>query len=284
VYPHDDAEAIARALHLKRGGKGWVGQCPCCRYKSGFTIAPNRDGLPLIYCHAGGCTFLDIATALHRLGLWPDPDPAYRQPDPVEIDATALALRIWRRSVAADGTVVERYLRIARGYSGPIPPTLRLAYGRYEGEGGWLPMMVAKMLDGDRQFRAVHRTYVGVDGSGKADVAKPKMTLGPTRGAVIPLAEPGPELVVSEGIENGLSLGDMLGLPAWAAGSAGNLAHLPLPSIVERVVIAADRDESGIGQRKAEAAAGLWTRQGRRVRIMLPPAGFADWNDAARYG
>lgn len=111
MYPHDDAEAIARALHLKRGGKGWVGQCPCCRYKSGFTIAPNRDGLPLIYCHAGGCTFLDIATALHRLGLWPDPDPAYRQPDPVEIDATALALRIWRRSVAADGTVVERYLR-----------------------------------------------------------------------------------------------------------------------------------------------------------------------------
>ena len=37
----------------------------------------------------------------------------------------AVARGLWRRGTAIAGTPAERYLRVARGYSGPLPATLR---------------------------------------------------------------------------------------------------------------------------------------------------------------
>ena len=71
-----NTDRIARALNLRRSGEGqYSGACPSCRYRDGFTVTERRDGLPMLYCHGGRCTFAEMATALHRLGLWPyDPD------------------------------------------------------------------------------------------------------------------------------------------------------------------------------------------------------------------
>jgi hypothetical protein len=50
------AETIARRLGLHRAGRQFAGKCPSCGYKNGFSIADRRGGLPLVYCHAGGCS------------------------------------------------------------------------------------------------------------------------------------------------------------------------------------------------------------------------------------
>jgi len=75
--------------------------------------------------------------------------------------------------------------------------------------------------------------------------------------------------VIGEGIETAASAGLLLGLPAWAAMSAGNLAKgLLLPPEVRAVVVAADPDRPG--RAAADAAAIRWQAEGRRVRTATP--------------
>ena len=90
----------------------------------------------------------------------------------------------------------------------------------------------------------------------------------------------GMPLVIGEGIETSASAGRLMGLPAWAAISAGNLAKgLLLPPEARSVVIAADPDEAG---RAAARDAWLrWKAEGRDVRIATP-AGKDDFNDLLR--
>jgi hypothetical protein len=68
-----------------------------------------------------------------------------------------------------------------------------------------------------------------------------------------------------------------MGLPAWAAISAGNLAKgLLLPPEAVSVVIAADPDKAGADA--ARSAWERWTGEGRTVRIATPD-GPGDFND-----
>ena len=82
---------------------------------------------------------------------------------------------------------------------------------------------------------------------------------------------------VAEGVESGLSAAQLFALPCWSAVYAGGLRSLALPPDVRNVIIAADNDASGIGQRNALAAYDRWTAEGRSVRIKIPPDD--DFND-----
>ena len=57
-----------------------------------------------------------------------------------------------------------------------------------------------------------------------------------------------------------------------------------LPPEVHRVVIAADNDANGAGQRAALGAYERWSHEGRVVRIKLPPNAGDDFNDVIRRG
>ncbi len=139
--------------------------------------------------------------------------------------------------------------------------------------------MIALITDWNGAPVAVHRTYLRRDGTGKADVTPAKASLGPIWGGAIRLNPTAPELVIGEGIESSASAGGMLGLPAWAAISCGNLGRgLVLPDRVRSVVIAADADEPG--RNAAREAWHRWHAEGRRVRIMVP-TGVGDFNDLA---
>lgn len=281
-----NAEQIARALGLHRAGSGYSGECPCCHYRGGFSIK-DRDGRTLVHCAAGDCSQTDLIETLRALGLWPEWHDGAGQPQPEEDDKTAMALAIWQRSrpepTSPTGIIgpVGTYLRQHRGYTGPLSAVLRSAYGQHPTTGRQRHlMMIAPMMLGD-EFIALHRTFLG-PGCAKADLDPVKMTLGPTEGAAIRLFAAAPTLIVAEGIENGLFAAHWLNLPAWAAFSAGNMPKLALPEIVAEVIIAADRDPHGLGQRKAEEAAYRWSNEGRRVRLLLPPPGRGDWADYLR--
>jgi putative DNA primase/helicase len=71
-------------------------------------------------------------------------------------------------------------------------------------------------------------------------------------------------------------------LPGWAALSAGGIKSLVLPPSANMVLICADNDANGVGQRAANAAAERFLAEGRRVRIALPPRSGTDFNDLLR--
>jgi hypothetical protein len=187
---------------------------------------------------------------------------------------------LWASARPITGTVAETYLA-ARGLSGFTSPALRyLPHHRHASSGiAWPVLVAAVTCPMSRALRAVHRTFLARDGRGKAPVEPAKMTLGPTAGAVIQLAEPQPgrPLVIGEGIESAASAGLILGCPAWGAIAACNLSRIELPPAVVEVIIAADAD--AVGQREAERAAQRWQAEGRRVRIATPNTAGSDFND-----
>ena len=76
----------------------------------------------------------------------------------------------------------------------------------------------------------------------------------------------------------------IFGLPGWSAVYAGGLKTIELPPDVRRIIIAADNDVSGAGQRNALAAYDRWTAEGRSVRIKAPPVVGDDFNDVLSRG
>ncbi len=289
-------EQIASALGLYQAGAArWHGKCPCCGYRTGFTVAERRSGLPLFYCNAGGCGQAELIAALRRRGLWPDHDhkEAHSGDDPDELARRReaktrersrkieLAADMWQEAYCASG-LIETYFRL-RDILLPVPPVIRMlgmhgAYGRHP-TGARRPQMIARVEHAEHGPVAVHRTFLAIDGSGKASLDPVRMSHGPVGGAAVRLAPAGSVLAIAEGIETALSYMQATSMPTWAALSARGMRALVLPENVLEVVIAADADPVGI--MAAQAAARRWISEGRLVSIVRPPLG-RDFNDLAR--
>jgi len=144
--------------------------------------------------------------------------------------------------------------------------------------------MVALMTDPvTAEPCGVHRTFLRLDGSGKAD-GQAKMMLG---GAGVIRLVPDDEVTIglglAEGIETALSVMQEAGWsPVWACGSAGAISTFPVLPGIECLTIFADADANGAGIKAARACAARWTEGGREVIVRYPRAGGMDWNDVAR--
>jgi phage/plasmid primase-like uncharacterized protein len=141
--------------------------------------------------------------------------------------------------------------------------------------------MIALVCSAAGKPLGIHRTFLAKDGS-KSRMGPVKASFGPVWSGAIRLDEiaDGLPFVIGEGIESSASAGRLMGLPAWAAISAGNLAKgLVLPPDARSVVIAADPDKAGAGA--ARTAWQRWTSEGRSVRIATPD-GLGDFNDLLR--
>jgi hypothetical protein len=62
------AAAIARALHARRSGRGWIARCPGHEDRTPSLSIIERDGKVLIHCF-GGCGSAHVIVALRSHGL-----------------------------------------------------------------------------------------------------------------------------------------------------------------------------------------------------------------------
>jgi hypothetical protein len=134
--------------------------------------------------------------------------------------------------------------------------------------------MVALVTHGtDGTPVAIHRTFLAVGGNGKAPVDPPKVMLGPCRGGAVRLGRVQPDqwLIIAEGIETTLTVMEACAMPGWAALSASGIRSLILPPEASKVLICADNDANGTGQRAVDCAAERFLRESRRVRVAMPP-------------
>lgn len=201
--------------------------------------------------------------------------------NPEVLKRRASALRIWGEAVDPRGTLVETYLA-SRGLS--IPESAAMQVIRFHPNcpfrpGQRHPCMVAayrSIATGD--VVAIHRTALTPDGK-KID----RLALAPTAGSAIMLSPLDLErgyLAIGEGIETVLS-GLQMGFgPAWAMGSASNIAKLPALDGVDTLAIHGEHD--GGASAKAVALVGMtWREAGREVLIVAPKSGLGkDANDA----
>jgi hypothetical protein len=192
----------------------------------------------------------------------------------------AMARRIWSEAVELRGTIVETYLR-SRGVELPEEPVLRF-HPRCPCGNDRLPAMVALLTDPvtGEPTGGIHRTFLASDGSGKADIDRPKMMLG--QAGVIRLYERVTDgLGIAEGIETALNVAQRLGWgPAWATCGTAGMAKFPV-LIQTTLNIFIDCDDLGASLAAAEECAERWVAEGREVFIHEPPDGL-DWADAAQ--
>jgi putative DNA primase/helicase len=296
------AEQIAKVLGgAYRSGTWWRSRCPVHGSRGGTLALHDGDRGLIIHCHAG-CGRREIVAALKDRGLLsgrPAPRPGARRDqsdasrmashrhDGDETDRRrriAQALDVWNESYPDTSIgLVGRYFR-TRGIFLSIPPTIRIhgafgPYGRHPQSGERRPQLVALVEHVDHGPVGVSRTFLAIDGSGKATLSPPRLFCGPVKGGAVRLTPAGEQLMVSEGIETGLAAMQACQLPAWAALSTSGMAALVLPPAARTVIILADHDENGAGEAAARAAADRWLSEGRRVRIAMPPEPGSDFND-----
>jgi putative DNA primase/helicase len=278
------AAGIARNLGATRQGANWRCACPRgCGY--GLSFCDGADGRLLAFCF-GGCAFDEIMSALVEYGLLDDDDDddlhvssdvTVCQRDKTERIAHARQIYdsgVWDERIAV--YLCSRWIHLTS-------PVLRFSEQTPHRLGARLPAMLAPIVNVDGEQIGVHLTYLRRDGSGKIALPKEyqRECRGSVRGGSIRLMPFNPDLalLVSEGVETSLAASELFGLPCWSAVYAGGLCSLVLPPEVRLIVVAADNDVSGVGQRNALAAYDRWTAEGRSVRIVAPPVIGDDFND-----
>jgi hypothetical protein len=169
------------------------------------------------------------------------------------------------------------------------PSSLRMSDLPYYENGvehGRFPVMLGAVTDKDGKLLALHRTFITEDGH-KAPVENPKKltsTSATINGASIKLGLP--EIIegkltlgVAEGIETALACWRGFQVPTWSCVSANGIKTFIWPSNLERLVIFADHDLSGVGQAAANALAARAAAAGLEVRILVPTTAGEDWLD-----
>ena len=283
-------DVVARfGLRLKRQGRELVGPCPVCGGNDRFAVHPTKGLWNCRHCvrgggaiallrHVEGCSFREAVAALGGV------DSARGRRAPPQSTANdyrmlSVAVRIWDQAVALGPEAIAYFER--RGIDiDAVPEQGGLRWlAQCPWESGTKPCVVGRYTTAtDNEPRGILRRPI--------DGGKPK-ALGPTAGCVIRLwpddaVDIG--LVLGEGVETSLAAatriehrGTLL-QPAWAAGSAGNMAKFPVLAGIEALTLLVDHDESGAGQRAAEECASRWETVAD-VTLITPTNLGADFND-----
>jgi DNA primase len=289
---HPLPEIAAGVVVLRKAGTEWTACCPFHTDRSpSFTIFDGGRRFHCFGCGASG-DVLDFVQRLHGVSL---PEAARmlgagdlpQVPLPVaraveHVDRSTEARSIWDASAAAEGTLAEAYLR-SRGITGRIPPDIRFS-PLCCGFRGPMPCLVAAVRDVAGEVTGIQRIFLRADGLGKADMPKPKLSLGSVKGGAMRLGElgDGETLTVCEGPEDGLSLIEMGAPVVWVAAGATLLPSMQFPPQVRSVVIGADNDEAG--RDAADKAVRAFVESRLSVRVICPSPGFKDFNDELRGG
>jgi putative DNA primase/helicase len=270
----------------KPSGEWWRCRCPAHNgNRSSLALRDTATGLA-VKCFAG-CTRWQIMAELERRGLSivrddPEKAAAIAEATADEKRRIANARDIWASSYLADATTqIDTYFH-GRGIVLPAPPTIRICGMMYHAESGEKrPAMAARIDHIERGHIGTHLTFLAIDGSHKATIDPDRKMFGVVAGGAVRLAgiRPGNWLLIGEGIESTLAAMQLTELPGWAALSANGIESLVLPSEASKVMIAADNDENGRGAEAARLAAERWAKQGRQVRISMPPEVGQDFND-----
>lgn len=268
----------------------------CGSYPDGFALLSWVNGWTLPDTLQAVANHLGVTEYGNKLNLPPKQSPnnfAARQQKAAKRKREALK-SAWRSLLPLSDKQAEpaRQYLVNRGLSdclAQLPSDLfyhpQLEYWHDGKSYGHYPALVAVVRGADGAEVTLHRTYLEQSGK-KADVPTVKKLMSPatpgsSREGAIRLYPPAKELIVAEGIETALALHLALGKACWACVSAGGLEAVAIPENVERVIVGADNDANGAGQKAAYELTNRLIKQDRhiQVKIIIPDHVGTDWLD-----
>jgi hypothetical protein len=278
----DVNNAAGRSLYVRLkgplSGKGARG-----RWTDAST-SDHGDLLDLIRAREGLTSFRATLDEARRfLRAPPAPSPVGRERRSIERDTVALARKIWVASKPIAGTPAEAYLRArkitADLHGAPLRYHPALLYRDPSSSPRRLPALVAGVTDNSGKIMGIHRTFLDPKRNDKASVASPRRSLGAILGNSVRFGVIDDFAIIGEGIETVLSLKSALPhLSMVAALSAAHLAAWRSPSLLRRLIIAADNDEPGLAA--ARRLSEHVRERGVETTMILPRC--ADFNSELR--
>jgi hypothetical protein len=148
------------------------------------------------------------------------------------------------------------------------------------------PSLVVRIRNGAKHI-GLQTTFLSDDG-GKAAVASPRKTRGKLAGGAVRIGNfaNAKIVAVTEGVETGIAVFRGTGLPVLATLSAENMPKLNVDDLnIDGVVVFADRDPSGAGEKAARELRANLLEKGIPCKVILPPKGVVpddegvDWAD-----
>jgi putative DNA primase/helicase len=151
------------------------------------------------------------------------------------------------------------------------------------------PAMVARFVSPDAQHTMLHRTYLRLDGRGKADVREARMFAPGSipEGGAVRLANSAPAMGIATGIETSLAAMLLFKIPVWATLNDALLVKWIPPETVRNITIFGDNDVKFGG---AMAAFGLAHKLAcdrrysfiEQIDVRIPDHIGQDFNDVLR--
>jgi DNA primase len=303
IARHNISDVVGKWVKLRRTGREFEGLCLNHAEKSPSMRVNDTKGK--VYCF--GCGYhadiiqvvqdqvgLGFMDALRWLGAehLPIVDEAERIRAREEDEADRLrdiadARKFWDAGADPRGTPAEVYLREVRGITKGLPPSIRFGHvpaGRDKLTGEWrapMPAVLCAVYDRGGAVVGIQRIFLRDGGRAKANMKRPKLTLGRIRGGSLRLGPPQPTIIVCEGPEDGLTLAQEIpGSSVWPTLGTGLMPIVAYPEEVTEIVIAGQND--GAGKAAVDAAGQALLEQGFAVRTMFPDPAFKDWNDQLR--
>jgi putative DNA primase/helicase len=195
---------------------------------------------------------------------------------------------IWKNSIPMSdkrSSVAQQYLRSRKLEGAALTPHIRYHPGMaYRNEEGaiidFYPTILSRVYDNNGKPLTIHRTYLDRSTGGKANCEEPKKLMpvpdlwASNVGRVIPVTDVGNRrlLGITEGIETAIAASLATNMSVWATVSATPLPKFVPPAGVETLVIFADLDRSGTGEKAAKELVKNLKASGwkGRVEIALP--------------
>jgi phage/plasmid primase-like uncharacterized protein len=213
--------------------------------------AEHGDLLDVIRESCGLVEFREVAEEARRFLSLPRAEPPYEPRPPAPQGSPEAARKLWAMAKPLAGTLAEAYLR-ARGittvhHAGALRFHPRCYYrpDEHAPTESW-PAMIAAVTDLSGAVTGVHRTWLALDGLGKAPIDTPRRAMGGLLGHAVGFGVAGDVLAAGEGIETMLSLRCALpAMPMAAALSASHLAAFEFPAALRRLYVARDADAAG---------------------------------------
>jgi len=218
----------------------------------------HGDLLDLIRYNRGYSTLRDAKTEARRFLRLPQPSTSQGSRLCRVKSGNQASVRFARRLFAASmplpGSHAARYLqsrsitRIEDLSSVRYHPRCpyRASRGDRRTADAHYPAIICAVTDENGIITGIHRTWLKACGTGKADVAVPRKSLGMIAGHGIRIGKCEGVLAVGEGLETMLSLREALpALPVVAATSASHLSALLFPPGLQRLYVAREHDAAG---------------------------------------
>ena len=201
-------------------------------------------------------------------------------------DNTDRAQELWIQSEDINDSPVEKYLRYRNIIINENQNNIRSHKRLYHSctKLDYPAMVCAVKKYGSDVIMAIHRTYLGKDTNGnwiKADITPNKMSLGRIKGGAVQIGniEKSDTLILSEGVEDALTLHQLKEKPVWAVLGAYNYQSVILPpqTKISTIILALDNDNAG--QDQGRKAAQYIGKLGYEVGILSATNPYKDWNE-----